>query len=107
MFGRSGPSPPPGQPELVISSADSRRILARINLQRAASPDNIPGHVLKVCAIKLADMLTDIFNISLCQATVPRCLKTSILMPVVSRLNDYRPVTLTPIVMKCFERLIK
>ncbi|KAK3513718.1 hypothetical protein QTP70_028756 [Hemibagrus guttatus] len=41
---------------------------------------------------------------------VPTCLKTTTIIPVpkkspVSCLNDYRPVALTPIIMKCFERL--
>ncbi|GAA6107798.1 uncharacterized protein LOC121182596, partial [Tachysurus ichikawai] len=39
------------------------------------------------------------------------CLKTTTIVPVpkkstVSCLNDYRPVALTPIVMKCFEKLV-
>ncbi|KAK3505964.1 hypothetical protein QTP70_007444 [Hemibagrus guttatus] len=39
------------------------------------------------------------------------CLKTTTIIPVlkkspVSCLNDYRPVALTPIIMKCFERLL-
>ncbi|KAK3570179.1 hypothetical protein QTP86_015802 [Hemibagrus guttatus] len=60
---------------------------------------------------KLADVFTDIFNISLSSAIIPTCLKTSTIIPVpkkspVSRLNDYRPIALTPIIMKCFERLV-
>lgn len=56
-------------------------------------------------------MFTDIFNLSLSLATVPKCLKFAIIVPVpmksnISSLNDYRPVALTPTVMKCFERLI-
>ncbi|KAI3358438.1 hypothetical protein L3Q82_014866, partial [Scortum barcoo] len=39
------------------------------------------------------------------------CLKTATIIPIpktstVTGLNDYRPVALTPIVMKCFERLV-
>ena len=110
--GGTGLSPPSGQTPVVISPADTRRTLAKINPRKAAGPDNVPGRALQACADELTDVLTDIFNISLCQATVPRCFKTSIIVPVakksvVSCLNDYRPVALTPIVMKCFERLIK
>ncbi|KAI3357041.1 hypothetical protein L3Q82_003684 [Scortum barcoo] len=44
-------------------------------------------------------------------ATVPVSLKTSIIVPVpkksaVTCLNDYRPVALTPVIMKCFERIV-
>ncbi len=57
------------------------------------------------------DVLTDIFNTSLSQAVVPTCLKSTTIIPVpkkspVSCLNDYRPIALTPIMMKCFERLV-
>ena len=57
-------------------------------------------------------MLTVIFNISICQATVPRCLKTSFIIrtakkPAVTCLNDYRLVALRPRLMRCFERLVK
>ncbi|KAI4898992.1 hypothetical protein NFI96_005660 [Prochilodus magdalenae] len=42
---------------------------------------------------------------------VPTCLKTATIIPVpksstVTGLNDYRPIALTPIVTKCFERLV-
>ncbi|KAI4897837.1 hypothetical protein NFI96_027483, partial [Prochilodus magdalenae] len=44
-------------------------------------------------------------------AAVPTCLKTTTIIPVpksstVTGLNDYRPIALTPIVTKCFERLV-
>ncbi|KAI3355920.1 hypothetical protein L3Q82_004469 [Scortum barcoo] len=44
-------------------------------------------------------------------ATVFVSLKTSIIVPVpkksaVTCLNDYRPVALTPVIMKCFERIV-
>ena len=53
----------------------------------------------------------DIFNLSLQLASVPACLKSSIIVPVpkksaVTSLNDYRPVALTLVIMKCFERIV-
>ncbi|KAL0146881.1 hypothetical protein M9458_057820, partial [Cirrhinus mrigala] len=90
---------------------DVRKTLTRINPRKAAGLDNIPGHVLRDCAAQLTDVLTDIFNTSLSQAVVPTCLKSTSIIPVpkkspVSCLNDYRPIALTPIMMKCFERLV-
>ncbi|XP_059819192.1 uncharacterized protein LOC132390609 [Hypanus sabinus] len=106
--GRASPFLPSNQPAPIIDSEQTRRV----NPGKAGGPDNIPGRVLKECADALADVLTDIFNISLSQATVPRCFKTSTIIPVAKKsavacLNDYRPVALTPVVMKCFERLVK
>ncbi|KAK3545748.1 hypothetical protein QTP70_011319 [Hemibagrus guttatus] len=103
--------PPPYDQVLCLSMADVKRTLCRVNPWKSAGPDNIPDRVLRECAEQLAEVFTDIFNISLCSAVVPTCLKTTtiVLVPkksMVSCLNDYRPVTLTLIVMKCFERLV-
>ena len=56
-------------------------------------------------------MFSDIFNRSITECRVPPCLKTSIIVPVpkkdrITCLNDYRPVALTSVVMKSFEKLI-
>ncbi|KAK3539575.1 hypothetical protein QTP70_010270 [Hemibagrus guttatus] len=103
--------PSPEDQVLCLTTADVRKTLCRVNPQKAAGPDNIPGRMLRECAEQLADVFTDIFNISLSSAVVPTCLKTTTINPVpkkspVSCLNDYRPVALTPIIMKCFERLV-
>ncbi|KAI5098265.1 gastrula zinc finger protein XlCGF28.1-like [Silurus meridionalis] len=103
--------PPPTDQVLCLTTAEVRKTLCRVNPRKSAGPDNIPGRVLRECAEQLADVFTDIFNISLSSNVVPTCLKTTTIVPVpkkstVSCLNDYRPVALTPIVMKCFERLV-
>ncbi len=79
--------------------------------RKAPGPDNIPGRVLRDCAVELTDVFTDIFNISLSQAVVPTCFKATTIIPVPKKsspscFNDYRPVALTSILMKCFERLV-
>ena len=56
-------------------------------------------------------VFTEIFNTSLLQRVVPQCFKSSVIVPVpkkarVAQLNDYRPVALTSVVMKVFERLV-
>ncbi|KAK3519750.1 hypothetical protein QTP70_003896 [Hemibagrus guttatus] len=103
--------PPPNDQVLCLSTADVKRTVCRVIPQKSAGSDNIPGRVLRECGEQLADVFTDIFNIFLSSAVVPTCLKTMTIVPVpkkstVSCLNDYRPVALTPIAMKCFERLI-
>lgn len=96
---------------LSLSPSRVRRTLSRIDAKKASGPDDIPGRVLKDCAGELTDVLTDIFNTSLSQAVVPTCLKAAAIIPVPKKTtptchNDYRPVALTPIIMKCFERLV-
>jgi hypothetical protein len=51
------------------------------------------------------------FNLSLTQSVIPTCFKQTTIVPVpknakVARLNDYRPIALTSVAMKCFERLV-
>uniref|UniRef100_A0A9J8ANG1 Reverse transcriptase domain-containing protein n=1 Tax=Cyprinus carpio carpio TaxID=630221 RepID=A0A9J8ANG1_CYPCA len=96
---------------LKLTSSDVRTALSRINARKAAGPDGIPGCVLRACAGQLARVFTDIFNLSLTQATVTTCLKSTSIVPVPKHsspicMNDYRPVALILIVMKCFERLV-
>ncbi len=103
--------PPPGDQVMMLSPDSVRRSLSRINARKAPGPDNIPGRVLRDCAVELTDVFTDIFNISLSQAVVPTCFKATTIIPVPKKsspscFNDYRPVALTPIIMKCFERLV-
>ena len=102
---------PDDPPVITITTAEGRRTLQGVNPRKASGPDGIPGRILKDCADQLSEVLADIFNTSLSQARVPSCLKTSTIIPVpkttaVSSLNDYRPVALTPVTMKCFERLV-
>ncbi|KAI4874104.1 hypothetical protein NFI96_018126, partial [Prochilodus magdalenae] len=104
-------TPTPGEVPLSVTPAEVRRTLRRINPRKTAGPDNIPGRVLQECADQISEVLADIFNVSLTQAAVPTCLKTATIIPVpksstVTGLNDYRPIALTPIVTKCFERLV-
>jgi hypothetical protein len=60
---------------------------------------------------QLAVVSTDIYNLSLSQPAVPTCFKiTIVLVPKkakVTELNDYRPLALTSVIMKCLERLVK
>ncbi|KAK1792136.1 hypothetical protein P4O66_001912 [Electrophorus voltai] len=67
---------------LCLMAADVRRTLRGVNPRKAAGSDNIPGHVLRECADQLADVLTDIFNISLSCTMVPTCFKITTIVPV-------------------------
>ncbi len=83
-----------------------------MNVRKATGPDGITGRVLRSCADQLAGLFTSIFNESLATSVVTTSFKKSVIIPVPknskpSCLNDYRPVTLTLIVMQVFERLVK
>ncbi|KAI2645121.1 hypothetical protein H4Q32_027825 [Labeo rohita] len=87
------------------------KALKKVNPHKAAGPDGVPPRVLRACGEQLAGVYTDIFNLSLSQAIVPRIFKSSTIIPVPKRsdssaLNDFRPVALTPVVMMCLEKLV-
>eukprot|EP00061_Rhincodon_typus_P007724 g29710.t1 len=74
-------------------------------------PGLVPRQALRFCVDQLADVLTDIFNLFLLQAEVLTCFKKTTIIPVPKKthamyLNDYRPVALTSVIMKCFEKLV-
>jgi hypothetical protein len=97
---------------LSFTAAEVSKTFKRVNPRKAAGPDGIPSRALRACADQLAGVFTDIFNQSLYQSAVPTCFKRVTIVPVpkkakVTELNDYRPVALTSVIMKCFERLVK
>ncbi|KAI4882104.1 hypothetical protein NFI96_000101 [Prochilodus magdalenae] len=96
---------------LDLCSSYVRHTLSRVNVRSAAGPDGVPGRVLRACAHELSGVFAHIFNLLLAQAAVPTIFKTATIVPVpkhptASVLNDFRPVALTPIISKCFERLV-
>ena len=97
---------------LSFTAANMSKTFKRVNHHKAAGPDCNPSRILRAYADQLADVFTDIFNQSLSQSAVPTCFKRATIVPVpkkakVTELNDYRPVALTSVIMKCFERLVK
>ncbi|XP_051928360.1 uncharacterized protein LOC127604961 [Hippocampus zosterae] len=105
------PSPPPSFSPLQIHEQDVRRLFKQQKIKKAPGPDKVSPSCLKVCADQLAPVFTQIFNRSLELCEVPSCFKQSTIIPVpkksaTSELNDYRPVALTSVVMKSFERLV-
>jgi hypothetical protein len=65
----------------------------------------------KQCADQLSSGFTDIFNLFLTESVIPTCFKQTTIVPVpkevkVTCLNDYRPVALTSVALKCFERMV-
>ncbi|KAI2665051.1 putative RNA-directed DNA polymerase from transposon BS [Labeo rohita] len=96
----------------TVSEEDVWKCFRQVNERKAAGPDGIPGWVLKSCVAELAGVFMNIFNLSLSKSVVPACFKMATIVPVpkssiITSLNNWRPVALTPIVSKCFERLVR
>ena len=96
---------------IALSAADVNNTFRQVNIHKAAGPDGLPGRVLRACADQLASVFTDIFNISLSEFVIQTCFKQTTIVPgpkntKVTCLNNYRPVALTSVAIKCFERLV-
>ena len=96
---------------LQVPVAEVSKTFKRVNACKAAGPDGIPSRLLKTCAKQLSHVYTDIFNLSLKLCHVPQCFKNTTIVPIPKKstatfLNDYRPIALMSVVMKCFEKLV-
>ncbi len=105
------PPSPTTLPAFKVCVEDVNRVFRKQKSRKASGPDGISPACLKVCADQLAPIFTQIFNRSLELCEVPCCFKRSTIIPVPkkpknTRLNDYRPVALTSVVMKSLERLV-
>lgn len=97
---------------ISIAEHDIKAALRRMNTRILVGPESITGRLLRYCADQQGGVFTSIFNESLATSVVPTCFKRSTIIPVPknnkpSSLNNYRPIALTSVVMKVFERLLK
>uniref|UniRef100_A0A9J7ZPZ6 Reverse transcriptase domain-containing protein n=1 Tax=Cyprinus carpio carpio TaxID=630221 RepID=A0A9J7ZPZ6_CYPCA len=98
-------------PALQICEDDVRQVFRKNKRRKAPGPDGVTPACLKTCADQLAPIFSQIFNRSLELCEVPSCFKRSTIIPIpkkpkITGLNDYRPVALTSVVMKSFEKLV-
>ena len=82
------------------------------NLRQARGPDNLDRKIVNICSEQLVIPYTKTFQRSIDDQIIPKPWKESIIIPVPknrtpNKFNDYRPVALTSIVMKCFEKIVK
>ena len=97
--------------DFEISANVVESLFTKLNVKKAAGPDSISGNLLKVCASQLCSVFANLFKWSLRECCVLSVWKNSVICPILkkknpSSLNDYRPVALTSIVMKCFKKLV-
>eukprot|EP00061_Rhincodon_typus_P016862 g45294.t1 len=94
----------------TVTAANVRSVFLRIHPRKATSPDGVPGCALRSSVDQLADVFTDVSNLSLLHAEAT-CFKKTTIIVVPKKihatcLNELRPVILTSRIMKCFERVV-
>ena len=87
-----------------------RKILSSLNPNKSQGPDGISGKVLKNCAASIAYPITLLFNMSFSQGQIPPDWKLANVVPVhkkgdKSSVENYRPISLTSLIMKIFENV--
>ena len=96
---------------ITITNEDVQKQLRKVKPNKAAGPDGLPAKLLHKCADSLAPAFQPLFQKSIEIGTIPKLWKTSTIIPVPKKpkskeLNNFRPVALTPLPMKCLEKIV-
>ena len=94
-----------------LSKEEVIKSINKISVKKASGPDNLSGFILKKCKNSLLDIMYKIMKMSVTILKIPLLWKTGEIIPVSKTTlakvdNDLRPVTLTPIIFKCLERIM-
>lgn len=94
---------------LRVDPPSVRCLFSRVRSNKCS--EGLPAYLLKNCAEELTPAWCPIFPRSLDIHTVAALWKKSIITPVLKKLNvevnnDFRPVALMSILMKCFEKFV-
>ena len=83
-----------------------------LKINSAPGPDGMTCEILAKCAPVISEPLAALFSKSLSEGSVPNLLKRAAVVPNFkcddkSDPSNYRPVSLTPILMKVIEKIIR
>ena len=87
------------------------KILASLKQSKAPGIDNLNGQFLKDGATILALPIAQLCNLSISSSTFPSCCKTAKLKPLYKKGSktdpqNYRPISLLPVISKVMERVV-
>ena len=97
---------------MPFSMLELTKAIKKSKKKGAAGPDDIPPTFLKALKPKALTELLDIFNSSFRGADVPQIWRNATIIPLLkakkpaSRLESFRPISLTSCVVKVMERMI-
>ena len=89
------------------------KVFKAIDVRKSSGPDGVCGRVLNYCTKELCGIFRFIFQASIDRAKVfflTWTTSTVIPAPTKSKpasLNDFRPIVLTSLAMKCLEKIVK
>ena len=95
-----------------IETDDVDKEICSLNSKKSGTQNDIPAKILKKCASSTAPTLQKPFNEILITGNFPDKLKLADIIPVFKKNNplekeNYRPVSVLPVVSKIFERIMQ
>nr|XP_049467123.1 uncharacterized protein LOC125908418 [Anopheles coluzzii] len=98
--------------DIIISVDTVLRALQQVKTSYNPGPDGIPTAILAKCREFLAEPLSQIYQLSFAQSTVPTAWKSSVMFPVYKKgdknsAENYRGITTLPSCAKVFEIVIQ
>ena len=98
--------------DFEITEEEVRKILKGLKTSKAAGLDGIPAILLVEAADQLTTPVTEIFRKSLMEGKIPNDWRKANITPIFKKgsrtsPNNYRPVSLTSILCKCMETIVK
>lgn len=98
--------------DVYFSPTDVLSILLNLDCFKSVGPDSVHNYVLKKCANSLFFPLFCIFRLSMDTGLLPAVWKTSNITAIHKKgcknlASNYRPISLTSLVCKIFEKIIK
>ena len=98
--------------EFLCTEEDVYHLLATIDTSKSSGHDDISGRMLKVTALSITPVITELFNQSIILGKLPDEWKVARVCPVPksgksSNPNNYRPISLLSILSKLLEKHIR
>ena len=98
--------------ELQITIDEVIKVLGSLDISKAPGPDGIHPAIVKPLANIIANPILRLFQASLEEGRLPNDWKTAVVVAIhkggnETELKNYRPVSLTSILCKCMEKIIR
>lgn len=95
----------------LMTTSDVRRHISKLKNSSSCGHDEIPSHILKLSLPLTVEHLTYIFNLCIKHNCFPDAFKMAKVIPLpkskdLNNLNEYRPISVLPILSKPLERHI-